>query len=119
MNTIVAKRYFSPNVVEFQIEAPLIAKARRAGHFVMVRVDKHSERMPLTIADADVEKGTITLVVQQIGVSSAKLCRMQVGEQLADVVGPLGKATRIERFGTVVCACGGVGLHLCCLSFRL
>lgn len=109
MNTIVAKRYFSPNVVEFQIEAPLIAKARRAGHFVMVRVDKHSERMPLTIADADVEKGTITLVVQQIGVSSAKLCRMQVGEQLADVVGPLGKATRIERFGTVVCACGGVG----------
>ncbi|MBQ1874293.1 MAG: bifunctional dihydroorotate dehydrogenase B NAD binding subunit/NADPH-dependent glutamate synthase [Paludibacteraceae bacterium] len=109
MNTIISKRFFSENVAELVIEAPLIARSRRAGHFVIVRVDKNSERMPLTIAGADPEKGTITLVVQRIGVSSAKLCAMNPGEELADLVGPLGKATRIEKYGTVVCACGGVG----------
>ena len=109
MNTIVAKRFFSENVAEIVIEAPLIARSRRAGHFVIVRVDKNGERMPLTIADADVEKGTITLVVQRIGVSSSKLCALEVGDSVADLVGPLGKATDIKNFGTVVCACGGVG----------
>lgn len=109
MNKIISKRFFSDNVAEFVVEAPLIARSRRAGHFVIVRVDKHSERMPLTIADADIEAGTITLVVQRIGVSSAKLCAMNAGDCLADVVGPLGQATRIENYGTVVCACGGVG----------
>ena len=109
MNTIVSKRFFSENVAEIVIEAPLIARSRRAGHFVIVRVDKNGERMPLTIADADVAKGTITLVVQRIGVSSSKLCALEVGEQVADLVGPLGKATDIQNFGTVVCACGGVG----------
>lgn len=95
--------------MELTVEAPLIAKSRKAGHFVIVRVDQGGERMPLTIADADTEKGTITLVVQQIGVSSRKLCSLNAGDEIADVVGPLGKATRIEKFGTVVCACGGVG----------
>ncbi len=109
MNTILSKRFFSENVAEFVIEAPLIARSRRAGHFVIVRTDKHGERMPLTIADADPIKGTISLVVQRIGVSSSKLCEMNVGDQLADLVGPLGKATEIKQFGTVVCACGGVG----------
>ncbi len=109
MNKIISKRYFSENVVELVIEAPRIAQSRRAGHFVIVRVDANGERMPLTISDADTEKGTITLVVQQIGVSSAKLCALNVGDSVADVVGPLGKATHIENFGTVVCACGGVG----------
>ena len=109
MNTIVSKRFFSENVAEIVVEAPLIARSRKAGHFVMVRVDKHSERMPLTIADADVDKGTITLVVQRIGVSSNKLCALEAGDELADLVGPLGKATDIKKFGTVVCACGGVG----------
>ena len=109
MNTIVSKRFFSENVAEIVIEAPLIARSRRAGHFVIVRVDKNGERMPLTIADADVEKGTITLVVQRIGVSSSKLCALEVGDSVADLVGPLGKATDIKNFGTVVCACGGVG----------
>ena len=109
MNTIVSKRFFSENVAEIVVEAPLIARSRRAGHFVIVRVDKHGERMPLTIADADVEKGTITLVVQRIGVSSSKLCALEPGDQVADLVGPLGKATDIRNFGTVVCACGGVG----------
>ena len=91
------------------MEAPLIARSRRAGHFVIIRVDAQSERVPLTIAGADVEKGTITLVVQRIGVSTHKLLAMEPGECLHDIVGPLGRATRIENYGTVVCACGGVG----------
>ena len=109
MNTIISKRFFSENVAELVVEAPLIARSRKAGHFVIVRVDKRGERMPLTISDADVEKGTITLVVQRIGVSSSKLCALEPGDQVADLVGPLGKATDIKNFGTVVCACGGVG----------
>ena len=109
MNKIVSKQFFSENVAELVVEAPLIARSRRAGHFVIVRVDDHSERMPLTIAGADTEKGTITLVVQQIGVSSHKLLALNPGDMIHDVVGPLGKATRIENYGTVVCACGGVG----------
>ena len=109
MNKIISKEHFSANVVKLVIEAPLIAKARRAGHFVIVRVDKNGERIPLTIAGSDIEKGTITLVVQKIGVSSTKLCALNAGDYVEDVVGPLGKATHIEKFGTVVCACGGVG----------
>lgn len=109
MYRIVDKSYFSPNVLRLEIEAPLIAKARKAGHFVIVRVDERGERIPLTIAGADVQRGTITLVVQKMGVSSTKLCNLNVGDEVTDVVGPLGKATHIERFGTVVCACGGVG----------
>ena len=109
MPRILSKRFFSDNVAEIVVEAPLIARSRRAGHFVMVRVDERSERMPLTIADADVAQGSITLVVQRVGVSSSKLVAMNVGDELNSVVGPLGKATNIRRFGTVVCACGGVG----------
>ena len=109
MAKIVSKRFFSENVAELVIEAPMIARSRRAGHFVMVRVDEHSERMPLTIADADIEAGTITLVVQRIGVSSTKLVALEVGDEVHNLVGPLGKATTIKHFGTVVCACGGVG----------
>ena len=109
MNLIVNKEYFSENVVRLDIEAPLIAKSRKAGHFVIVRVAENGERIPLTIAGSDLEKGTITLVDQKIGVSSTKLCALNAGDYVADVVGPLGKATHIEKFGTVVCACGGVG----------
>ena len=109
MNRILSKRFFSDNVAELVVEAPLIARSRRAGHFVIIRVDALSERVPLTIAGADVEKGTITLVVQRIGVSTHKLLAMEPGECLHDIVGPLGRATRIENYGTVVCACGGVG----------
>ena len=109
MNTIISKRFFSENVAEIVVEAPLIARSRRAGHFVIIRVDAQSERVPLTIAGADIEKGTITLVVQRIGASTHKLLDMEPGESLHDIVGPLGRATRIEKYGTVVCACGGVG----------
>ena len=110
MNKIVSKEQFSENVFKFEVEAPLIAKSRKAGHFVIVRIGEKGERMPLTIADADIEKGTITLVVQRIGLSSSKLCKMEVGDELTDIVGPLGQATHIEKFGTVICAGGGVGV---------
>ena len=109
MNKIISKEYFSANVIKFEVEAPLIAKSRKAGHFVMVKIGVKGERIPLTIADADIQKGTITLVVQKMGVSSSKLCALEVGDYITDMVGPLGKATHIENFGTVVCACGGVG----------
>ncbi|MCQ2335141.1 MAG: bifunctional dihydroorotate dehydrogenase B NAD binding subunit/NADPH-dependent glutamate synthase [Paludibacteraceae bacterium] len=109
MFKIISKKYCSANVVEIQLEAPQIAKARKAGHFVIVRVDEKGERIPLTIANADPQRGTITLVVQKIGVSSTKLCSLEEGDSIADLVGPLGKATDIRLFGTVVCACGGVG----------
>jgi len=110
MNKIVRKTDFSDLVVRFDIDAPKIAKARKAGHFVMVRVSERGERIPLTIAEADVEKGTITLVVQRVGASSKKLCALKEGDYILDVVGPVGKATHIENFGTVVCAGGGVGV---------
>jgi len=110
MNKIVSKKQFSEKVFQIEVEAPLIAKSRRAGHFVMVRVGEKGERMPLTIAEADPVAGTITLVVQTVGVSSYKLSLLEVGDYITDVVGPLGKATHIENFGTVVCAGGGVGV---------
>lgn len=110
MNKIISKEQFSEKVFKFEVEAPLIAKSRRAGHFVIIRVDEKGERMPLTIAGADIPKGTITLIVQNVGLSSAKMCRMNEGDHLLDVVGPLGQATHIENFGTVVCAGGGVGV---------
>ena len=93
-----------------EVEAPLIARSRKAGHFVIVRVGDKGERIPLTIADSDTAKGTITLVVQEVGLSSNRLCQLSVGDTITDVVGPLGQATHIEKFGTVICAGGGVGV---------
>ena len=110
MNKIVRKKQFSEKVFLFEVEAPLIAKSRKAGNFVIVRVGDKGERMPLTIADADTTRGTITLVVQMVGMSSAKLCELNEGDCITDVVGPLGTPTHIENFGTVVCAGGGVGV---------
>lgn len=110
MNKIVAKEYLSDRVVRFEVEAPLIAKSKKAGHFVIVRVGKKGERVPYTIASADINKGTITLVVQRVGNSSEKLCLLEPGEYITDMVGPLGRATHIENFGTVICAGGGVGV---------
>ena len=110
MNKIVKKEQFSEKVFLFEIEAPLIAKSRKAGNFVIVRVGKKGERMPPTIADADIARGTITLVVQKVGLSSIKLCDLNVGDYVTDVVGPLGNPTHIENYGTVLCAGGGVGV---------
>lgn len=110
MNKIIKKIQYSEKVYRFDVEAPLIAKSRKAGNFVIIRVDDNSERMPLTIADADIEKGTITLVVQKVGLSSTKLCHLNEGDEIHDVVGPLGNPTHIENYGTVICAGGGVGV---------
>ena len=110
MNKIVGKEHFSEKVVKLVVEAPLIARARKAGHFVIVRQGEKGERIPLTIADAYKEKGTIDLVIQAVGRSTQKICQLNVGDCLTSLVGPLGQATRIEKAGTVVCAGGGVGI---------
>ncbi|WP_080905405.1 sulfide/dihydroorotate dehydrogenase-like FAD/NAD-binding protein [Parabacteroides sp. Marseille-P3160] len=110
MNKIVKKEYFSANVVSFEVEAPLIARSRKAGHFIILRVGEKGERIPLTIASADPQKGTITLVIQAVGKSSKKLCALNEGDYITDLVGPLGQATHIEKVGTIVCAGGGVGV---------
>ncbi len=110
MNKIVRKIQFSEKVFRLDVEAPLIAKARKAGHFVIVRVGEKGERVPLTIAGSNPQEGTITLVVQTVGTSTSKLCALKEGDYITDVVGPLGKATHIDNFGTVVCAGGGVGV---------
>ena len=110
MNKILEKRHFSENVVQLVVEAPLIARARKPGHFVIVICDEKGERIPLTISDADTQRGTITLVVQAVGDSTRRICAKEPGDFLHDVVGPLGRATHIENFGTVVCCGGGVGV---------
>ncbi len=111
MYNITEKSYFSEKVVKLIVKAPEIAKARKAGHFVIVRCGAGGERIPLTIADADTAAGTVTLVVQAVGESTRKICALEVGDSLTDVVGPLGRATDIAlRDGTVVCCGGGVGV---------
>lgn len=110
MFKIVSKEHFSEKVVKLVVEAPMIAQSRRPGHFVIVRACDGGERIPLTIADADTKNGTITLVVQEVGVSTKKICALNPGDALVDVVGPLGQATHIQNVGTVVCCGGGVGV---------
>lgn len=110
MNKIIDKKHFSENVVQLIVEAPLIAKSRRPGHFVIVRDGEKGERIPLTIADADTVRGTITLVIQGVGDSTRRICALEPGDYLTDVVGPLGRATDIKNYGTVVCCGGGVGV---------
>jgi ferredoxin--NADP+ reductase len=110
MNKIVDKEYFSELVVKLVLEAPHIARSRKAGHFVIVKSGEKGERIPLTIAGADTDKGTITLIIQKVGVTSAKICDLEVGDVITDVVGPLGKPTHIEKVGTVLASGGGVGV---------
>ena len=110
MNEIIQKEYFSDAVVKLVVRAPHIARSRKAGHFVIVRIGDKGERIPLTIASADTDEGTITLIIQRVGVSSAKLCELEVGDEITDVVGPLGKPTHIEKVGTVLASGGGVGV---------
>ena len=110
MSRIVEKEFFSRNVVRLVLEAPEIARSRKPGHFVIVKIGNKGERIPLTIASADEKKGTITLVIQKVGVTSSKLAQLEAGDEVTDVVGPLGQATHIEKVGTVLCAGGGVGV---------
>lgn len=110
MNKIIEKEFFSESVVKLVLQAPHIARSRKAGHFVIVRSGDKGERIPLTIAAADTVNGTITLIIQRVGVTSAKLCKLEVGDVITDVVGPLGKPTHIEKVGTVLASGGGVGV---------
>jgi glutamate synthase (NADPH/NADH) small chain len=110
MNRILKKEQFSEKVYCIEVEAPLIAKSCKPGNFIIVRVDSHSERVPYTIAKSDPSKGTLTLVIQEVGLSSTKFCELPVGAYVQDIVGPLGTPSKIERYGTVVCAGGGIGI---------
>ncbi len=107
---IVAKEQLSEDVFTAQIEAPLIARARKPGQFVIISINnEYAERIPLTIAGADPEKGTIRLIWQRIGKTTAELADLQQGDEIANVAGPLGRPTHIENFGSVVCVGGGIG----------
>ena len=110
MYKILNKQQFSEKVYCIEVEAPLIARSCKPGNFIIIRVDERSERVPYTIAKHDAERGTLTLVVQEVGLSSTKLCRLNPGDSVHDIVGPLGNASRIEKYGTVVCAGGGIGI---------
>jgi len=111
MNRIVQKKQLSAEVFEMEVEAPLIAQNRRAGQFIIVQIDSEwGERIPLTIADANPEAGTITMVFQTVGASTHRLATKQVGDYVENILGPLGNPTHIEKFGTVVCVGGGIGV---------
>jgi NAD(P)H-flavin reductase len=110
MNKILEKEFISPQVFRMTVEAPDIARKRKAGQFIILRTCDAGERIPLTIADADAERGTIELIVQIVGKSTTELSKLEAGEMLRDFVGPLGRPTHIELFGTVVIVGGGVGI---------
>ncbi len=109
MNKIISKEFFSENVFKMVIHAPDIAQSRKPGNFVIIKMGKKGERIPLTIAGANTDEGTIDLVVQIVGVTSHKLSKLNVGDTITDIAGPLGEATHIEKVGTVLAAGGGVG----------
>jgi NAD(P)H-flavin reductase len=110
MFKVLSKEFLSESVFKMDIEAPLIARSRKAGHFIILRVDERGERIPLTISGSDSERGSITLIVQRVGLTTLKLSHLEVGEYIHDVVGPLGNATHIAQTGTILCAGGGVGV---------
>ncbi len=109
MYKIIDKQTLGPNLTLYEIEAPRIAKTRKCGQFAIVRSFKHSERIPLTVADVNYEKGTITLIVQTVGKSTLEMTQLQKGDSFQDVAGPLGKPSHIEKYGTVVVIGGGLG----------
>jgi len=110
MHEIVAKQELAPSTHLVRVRAPLIARKRKAGQFVIVMADKQSERVPLTIVDSDPQEGTITLVFQAVGKSTMRLAQLQVGEAVSDVAGPLGQPTHIENFGLCIVVGGGYGV---------
>lgn len=110
MNKIIKKEQFSEKVFCIEVEAPLIARSCKPGNFIIVRVDKNSERVPYTIAKSNPQTGTLTLVVQEVGLSSKKFCALNEGDSIQDIVGPLGNPSHIEKYGTVLCAGGGIGI---------
>ena len=110
MNKIVENKKLSENVVKMVFEAPVIAQKRKAGQFIVLKIYEKGERIPLTIVDSDAQKGTLTIIYQIVGKTTAKLSQMKAGDSLQDVQGPLGNPTEIENFGRVVCVGGGVGV---------
>ena len=112
---ILSKIELCPNQYEMAIEAPFVVKNACAGQFIIFRVDKDGERVPLTIADVNKEKGILTVVFMAVGYSTKKLSQLNVGDELEDLVGPLGKATHIQKYGTVICVAGGYGAAPCYL----
>ncbi|MCD6424617.1 MAG: sulfide/dihydroorotate dehydrogenase-like FAD/NAD-binding protein [Anaerolineales bacterium] len=109
MYKIVKKQDLAPNITRFSVEAPEVARSRKPGQFVVIRAEETSERVPLTIVDSDPEKGTIDLIIQKAGFSTTRLVSFEVGDGFLDVLGPLGRPTDMEKYGTVVCVGGGVG----------
>jgi ferredoxin--NADP+ reductase len=109
MFKIISAEFLAPSIKRFTLEAPKIAQKRKAGQFVIIRIEEDGERIPLTIADSDSEKGTITIIVQGIGKTTKQLNSLEAGDSIMDVVGPLGKPSEIENFGTAISIGGGVG----------
>ena len=112
---ILDKIELCPNQYELKIEAPYVTRNAQAGQFIIFRVETDGERVPITIADVDREKGILTVVFMAVGYSTKKLAQLEVGDEILDVVGPLGKPTEIEKYGTVVCVAGGYGAAPCYL----
>lgn len=112
---ILSKKEICPNQYEITIDAPYVVRNAKAGQFIIFRVEQGGERVPLTIADIDKEKGELTLVFMAVGYSTKKLAQLNVGDELVDIVGPLGKPTDIKKYGTVVCVAGGYGAAPCYL----
>lgn len=112
---ILDKIELCPNQYELKIDAPFVTRNAQAGQFIIFRVEADGERVPITIADVDREKGILTVVFMAVGYSTKKLAQLEVGDEILDVVGPLGKATEIENYGTVVCVAGGYGAAPCYL----
>jgi ferredoxin--NADP+ reductase len=110
MNTICTREELGRNVVRYVVDAPLVATHRKPGQFVIVRVTDHGERIPLTIADANPEMGTISLIVQSVGKTTREMAMLRSGDTIHDIVGPLGRPTHIEQFGSVLCVGGGIGI---------
>ena len=109
MNKIISANFIAPNIKRFKILSPKIAVKRKPGQFVIIRVNDNGERIPLTIADSDPVEGTIQIIVQGIGKTTMELNQLKAGDFISDVVGPLGKPSHIENFGTAVSIGGGVG----------
>jgi len=113
MNKILEKKVWwkdTPAIKEFVVEAPWIAEKHKAGQFVILRVSENGERIPLTISNKNIEKGTINILFQEVGKTTMTLGKLNVGDNIFDLAGPLGKPTHIEKFGTVVCIGGGIGV---------
>ncbi|HLA48377.1 MAG TPA: sulfide/dihydroorotate dehydrogenase-like FAD/NAD-binding protein [Nitrospinota bacterium] len=113
MNKILEKKVWwadVPAIKEFVVEAPLIAEKHKAGQFVILRVSENGERIPLTISDKNIERGTINILFQEVGKTTMSLGKLNAGDNIFDLAGPLGKPTHIEKFGTVVCIGGGIGV---------